>query len=354
MNMRRRGFTLIELLVVIAIIGILAAMLFPVFARARESARKTQCLANVKNIATALNMYLADWDKWVPNETNREVIDFFNAAPGYNGASHTKTWPDVCNRARQANPYLRDAVVIEDYVKSRDVYKCPSAKVMNGAGVIIPMGRDGFWLNAWRDNTWWQGPGNRDIGPCYVCWPSGWGGDVTDSFTQHTMASTLATAGATGRSAGNNVFVQGIGFNDNLHFLSSLSGINDAARYIACGDTGRHIGLWDANGLAYPDTCATEGCGATSCGYGNCAGADWDNCPATQICGITYAAEQKFLYDPVYRKTFTRHMGGSNVGFVDGHAKWSLSESIMMQSAPYKDAFYEGDLCACWPGNGVI
>jgi len=51
---RRRGFTLIELLVVIAIIGILAAMLFPVFARARESARKVQCLANVKNLALAM------------------------------------------------------------------------------------------------------------------------------------------------------------------------------------------------------------------------------------------------------------------------------------------------------------
>jgi prepilin-type N-terminal cleavage/methylation domain-containing protein len=71
--MRRRGFTLIELLVVIAIIGILAAMLFPVFARARESARKTQCLANVKNIAIALNMYLADWDKGFPRETNAGV-----------------------------------------------------------------------------------------------------------------------------------------------------------------------------------------------------------------------------------------------------------------------------------------
>src|SRR3974377_118939 len=59
---RAKGFTLIGLLVVIAIIGILAAMLFPVFARARESARKTQCLANVKNIAMAVPMYLGDYD----------------------------------------------------------------------------------------------------------------------------------------------------------------------------------------------------------------------------------------------------------------------------------------------------
>ena len=63
----RRAFTLIELLVVIAIIGILAAMLFPVFARARESARKTQCLANVKNIAMAVQIYLTDYDKFWPN-----------------------------------------------------------------------------------------------------------------------------------------------------------------------------------------------------------------------------------------------------------------------------------------------
>jgi prepilin-type N-terminal cleavage/methylation domain-containing protein len=68
---RRHGFTLIELLVVIAIIGILAAMLFPVFARARESARKIQCLSNVKNIAMAVQMYIADYQQSPPVSTTR-------------------------------------------------------------------------------------------------------------------------------------------------------------------------------------------------------------------------------------------------------------------------------------------
>ena len=75
---RYRGFTLIELLVVIAIIAILAAMLFPVFARARESARKIQCLANVKNIATAFQMYLTDYDRMAPGEHRTEVVQGFN------------------------------------------------------------------------------------------------------------------------------------------------------------------------------------------------------------------------------------------------------------------------------------
>src|SRR5688572_30226809 len=76
--MRRRGFTLIELLVVIAIIAILAAILFPVFARAREAARKTSCTNNLKQIATAATMYSQDYDE--------RVVPSYLAAP-QNGAN---------------------------------------------------------------------------------------------------------------------------------------------------------------------------------------------------------------------------------------------------------------------------
>ncbi len=64
--MRRTGFTLIELLVVIAIIAILAAILFPVFARAREKARQSSCLSNVKQITLAGLMYIQDYDERFP------------------------------------------------------------------------------------------------------------------------------------------------------------------------------------------------------------------------------------------------------------------------------------------------
>jgi prepilin-type N-terminal cleavage/methylation domain-containing protein/prepilin-type processing-associated H-X9-DG protein len=67
--MRRNGFTLIELLVVIAIIAILAAILFPVFAQAREKARQVQCLSNQKQVGTALMMYCQDYDDTYPIQT---------------------------------------------------------------------------------------------------------------------------------------------------------------------------------------------------------------------------------------------------------------------------------------------
>lgn len=68
--MKRRGFTLIELTFVISIIAILAAILFPVFAGARESARRTSCASNLSQIGVALNMYAQNYDGHYPSKNN--------------------------------------------------------------------------------------------------------------------------------------------------------------------------------------------------------------------------------------------------------------------------------------------
>jgi len=84
---RRRGFTLIELLVVLAIIAILAAILFPVFARAREKARTTSCQNNMKQLGTAFAMYRSDYDGFMPMDwfeaDNNRVYRWIHATYGY-------------------------------------------------------------------------------------------------------------------------------------------------------------------------------------------------------------------------------------------------------------------------------
>lgn len=77
------GFTLIELLVVIAIIAILAAILFPVFAQAREKARQTTCLSNLKQIGTALRLYIDDFDQTYPVTQSWGNKDHYMTSPFY-------------------------------------------------------------------------------------------------------------------------------------------------------------------------------------------------------------------------------------------------------------------------------
>src|ERR1700747_502215 len=85
--MKRAGFTLIELLVVIAIIAILAAILFPVFAQAREKARGISCLSNLKQSGLAYAMYTQDYDETTPCQvtpvTQRDANNYFEVVGGY-------------------------------------------------------------------------------------------------------------------------------------------------------------------------------------------------------------------------------------------------------------------------------
>jgi prepilin-type N-terminal cleavage/methylation domain-containing protein/prepilin-type processing-associated H-X9-DG protein len=83
MSTKRQGFTLIELLVVIAIIAILAAILFPVFAQAREKARQISSLSNCRQIGTAVMMYTQDWDEGLPLDSHSGEAGWLNTLQVY-------------------------------------------------------------------------------------------------------------------------------------------------------------------------------------------------------------------------------------------------------------------------------
>ncbi|UCH36370.1 MAG: DUF1559 domain-containing protein [Armatimonadota bacterium] len=107
--MTRKGFTLIELLVVIAIIAILAALLFPVFAAAREKARQATCLSNMKQIALAAIMYASDYDEvFVP----------------YTDVTWTHYWAGT----RTPEGLDRKSSPLHPYSKTPDLQRCPSTR----------------------------------------------------------------------------------------------------------------------------------------------------------------------------------------------------------------------------------
>lgn len=125
-----RAFTLVELLVVVAIVAILAALLLPVFAQARESARNISCLSNSRQIGTALMLYVQDWDERYPQEhpaTLNPLVDDSNGQleeEDY-GSPFDKVLPYVAGRS------------------SRDtgLYRCPSDPDPSGSRVLDASGR---------------------------------------------------------------------------------------------------------------------------------------------------------------------------------------------------------------------
>src|SRR5438132_5056276 len=110
---RHAGFTLIELLVVIAIIAILAAILFPVFAQARDKARQASCLSNMKQINLGWQMYMQDYDEtWL-----------FRCGGNCVGPGNACSWRYVCGND---HPDLDWWDVVAPYTKNTGILMCPS------------------------------------------------------------------------------------------------------------------------------------------------------------------------------------------------------------------------------------
>lgn len=120
---QRQGFTLVELLVVIAIITIIAGILFPAFARAREAARRTICVANLKQIGMAISMYADDYDGMLP----RAVADARSSSAHPVDAETARVCKrsprsDFCQGAQQ----WQLADVLRGYVKDDRIFECPT------------------------------------------------------------------------------------------------------------------------------------------------------------------------------------------------------------------------------------
>ena len=182
-KLKTNGFTLIELLVVIAIIAILAAILFPVFAQAREKARQSTCISNLKQLGLAYIMYADDYDD-VPPYSGDETW------PGYN---YDISWPNTLY------PYLK----VNVHANSTTAFRCPSAPKNNwcyaASGYIT--GRDGgprtiskiqedfgqgaFFLIDSIGSWWWYGPS----------WAPTWVGPFQISTRHNDMANVVHVDG---------------------------------------------------------------------------------------------------------------------------------------------------------------
>jgi prepilin-type processing-associated H-X9-DG protein len=307
---------------VIAIIGILAAMVFPVFARARESARKAVCLSNVKNIALAIQMYLSDNnDTLAPTEHRAEVLDWF--LPMAYGVDPDCYWAGGSqNMLPRINPYLAWPVLLDEYIKNRDVWRCPSAKMVYGAWTVLS---DPDWFR-----EVWNYAGGGPLYDYYMTkpcsgqfYPNGWGGDVTDSIIQERRA---VPTGAAPEGQATGAFVQSIAITSPNREVKLVS-VERVAEFVIVHDSGAEMPMGSfTEQMAFPDLCnLARGCSDDPC-------ADSVDCNAYP----------EYRTDPSLRRKGARHLGGNNYGFLDGHAAWIPAELFLTKSPRWSNGCWEG------------
>jgi len=269
----RSGFTLIELLVVIAIIAILASILFPVFAQAREKARQTSCLNNIKQITLGLIQYQQDYDETVP--FNRECSN-----PG-------STY--VCTSGRAI---LGWDDLIDPYVKNHQVFKCPSdpVPIEPFQGELDMQGNP-----ATRGHVWIGSPhANGFYGGMFQC-----------SYARNNNLANNGTSTAT--------LAQ-------IQYPSTTLLILEFAANSGGGDSGNE------HGSASPFSIVRDpSITATPCTIYN---------PANTTNNQSNFFSQLIPAQQVNEKRIQssgRHQGGANYGFMDGHAKWFRPERVKGQ-----------------------
>jgi prepilin-type processing-associated H-X9-DG protein len=170
------------------------------------------------------------------------------------------------------------------------------------------------------------------MGWCQWAWPKGWGGTITDGIAQDRLAAGYFALGQETSDA-NKAFVYSI--NPTWLFDRKMVEIQEPTSFVCVEEVGASPGQDCVQGVAFPETCGIASSSPACTGWTPGSGTNWELC-GEDSSGCVYNTapnDGSFLRDASLRKIFTRHLGGVNIGFADGHAMWINSEALLMKVA---------------------